>query len=61
MNAIQITERKIKATEAVRCKFCGKMFDLSTEGNTHADGTYSHERCLDVAQFESENSGDWRD
>lgn len=31
------------------------MFDLSTEGNTHSDGTASHEWCADEAEFVKQN------
>lgn len=43
------------------CKFCGEHVDLENEGNTHVDGSVSHEGCSDGDTFERENAADLSD
>lgn len=40
------------------CRYCGQWVDLENEGNTHSDGSVSHEGCFDSAQFTKENLSD---
>jgi hypothetical protein len=40
------------------CKFCGEKVNLNEEGNTHRDGTVSHEACSDGDTFSRENAID---
>lgn len=40
------------------CKFCGGKVNLDVEGNTHSDGTVSHESCADTDTFMRENATD---
>lgn len=35
--------------EAVRCHFCDKMFDRTTEGHDITGGTYAHLWCASIA------------
>jgi len=48
-------------TSSDSCRFCGQYVNLAEEGNTHSDGSVSHESCYDNAQFDKENAADFRD
>lgn len=71
MNTTSITTNAGAATQAQPlsrrkpavqiCIFCGDWVNLDEEGNTYANGTAAHEACHDSAEFERQNSGDFRD
>lgn len=48
-------------TNQCKCKFCGEYVNLDDEGNTHRDGSVSHEACQDGEDFRRENASDFKD
>jgi hypothetical protein len=53
-----MTNERTMKTKHDLCKFCGSWVNLDDEGNTHRDGTVSHESCADSDTYQRENEQD---